>query len=80
MNWHDIIFFVGIWIFAIALIPTVISKDKPPIKTSLSTAIVMTIFAVNYFSLTLYLSALTSTVTAGLWYVIAYQKYQQKKK
>jgi len=36
--WQDIMFSLGSWIFAIALIPSIVNKEnKPDMKTSLQT-------------------------------------------
>ena len=56
MVWQDIVLSVGAWIFFIALIPSIKSRDKPAIMTSLPTGIVLVIFALTYATLGLWLS------------------------
>jgi hypothetical protein len=80
MLWQDWVFSVGTWVFAIALVPTIRGKEKPPLWTSIPTAIFLTLFAFTYFSLTLWLSAFSSLLTATTWYILAIQKLGQTKK
>jgi hypothetical protein len=79
MLWQDWVFSVGTWVFAIALVPTIRGKEKPPLWTSFPTAIFLTLFALTYFSLTLWLSAFSSLLTATAWSILAIQKLQQTK-
>jgi len=77
MLWQDWVFSIGTWVFAIALVPTIRGKEKPPLWTSIPTAFFLTLFALTYFSLTLWLSAFSSLLTATTWYTLAFQKYRQ---
>lgn len=80
MLWQDWVFSIGTWVFAIALIPTIKSKEKPPLSTSAPTAFFLALFAFTYFTLSLYLSAVSSLSTATAWFILALQKYRQIKK
>jgi len=80
MLWQDWVFSVGTWVFAIALVPAIRAKEKPPLKTSIPTAFFLYLFAVTYFTLSLRLSAFSSFLTATAWSVLALQKYRQLKK
>ncbi len=74
MTWQDIILSVGSWIFTIALIPSVISKDKPALSSSLTTAIVLTVYAVVYVTISLWTAAASTVLVAVMWYTLAIQK------
>jgi len=76
---QDLIISIGQIIFIVALLPTIFNKDKPPIKTSLPTGIILIIIAINFLSLTLYYSFITSLINGIEWLIIAYQKYKSKK-
>lgn len=72
MNWHDTVFTVGTVIFILALIPMAWNVDTAvPLKSSLSTGLVLAAFAINLLSLGLYFSAAAEVVTASLWLFIA---------
>lgn len=77
-HWQDYVIAVGSIIFVIALIPSVLGKHKPALSTSLLTGTVLLVFAMTYLTLSLWFAAITTTLTATLWYVLAVQKYLQK--
>ncbi len=79
MQWQDWIFSTGSIIFSIALVPSVLGKDKPALSTSLMTGTILAIYIVAYISLSLWFSAATSVLIAGTWFLLAYQKYRQDK-
>ncbi len=74
MHWQDIVLAAGSFVFAVALIPTVLSKEKPPLSTSLLTGITLLVFAVVYATLSLWLSFFSTCITAALWLTIAAQR------
>lgn len=79
MNWQDIIFSIGSWIFIIALIPTVLSKDKPPLSTSLITGSVLAVFVFAYATLDLWMATFSTAGISITWFIIAIQRYLQTK-
>lgn len=72
--WQDFVFTAGNVIFIVALIPTILSKEKPPLSTSVPTAAVLIAFAVTYGSLHLWYALTSATVTALAWSIIALQR------
>jgi hypothetical protein len=74
---QDYIFMIGGFIFILALIPTLRSSDKPPIKTSLMTGGVLATMSICYYTLALYLAWITTAITAVMWMAIAIQKHRQ---
>lgn len=76
MQWQDLVLGAGQIIFVVALLPSISSKDKPAFYTSVINAILLYMFAVIYLTLSLYLAALTITLTAAGWSILAYQKYK----
>jgi len=78
MLWQDWIITLGSLVFVIALFPSVLSKDKPALSTSLMTGTVLVIFALTYLTLSLWTSAVTTFLTGALWFVLAIQKYSSK--
>lgn len=78
MTWQDIVLMIGNFCFAIALIPTIRSKHKPPIATSAMTSIILIIFCIVYLSLGLNLGFIATALTAVCWLVILIQKKEKK--
>ena len=76
MAWQDYILTIGTILFIIALIPSIFSKDKPALATSLLTGSVLAIFAFVYATLSLWLTTITVSITSITWLILAYQKYK----
>lgn len=73
MTLQDFIIAGGTVILIIGLLPTIYSPYKPAIHSSFTYALVLTVFAMTFGSLGLYLSAGLTALNALLWYVIAGQ-------
>lgn len=71
---QDYVFTFGGVVFTVALIPALRDPQKPPVRTSATTAVLLAMFAVTYASLDLWLSAATACVTCALWGVLALQR------
>ncbi|MDP2734609.1 MAG: hypothetical protein Q8P12_00185 [bacterium] len=79
MAWQDIVISIGQWVLLIALIPSVTSKDKPALATSVLTGLVLTLFAFTFFTLSLLLSGASAALVAATWFLLAGQKYRQTR-
>lgn len=79
MVWQDVVLTAGSIIFIIALVPSVLSKDKPALTTSLMTGSVLAVFAIVYATLSLWLATVTVASTSLTWFILAYQKYAMNK-
>ncbi len=77
-NWQDYLIAVGSIIFIVALMPTLLSKQKPHLSTSLMTGTVLMAFAITYLTLKLWFAAATTAMTSVQWFVLAVQKILQK--
>lgn len=75
MIWQDWVISIGTWVILIALLQSVFSKDKPDIKTSIMTGTVLVAFALSYATLGLATSAVSTSLIAATWYVLAFQKF-----
>src|SRR3989344_1550121 len=64
----------------LSLLPSVFSKDKPALATSLITTSILFIYVYVYITMNLYMTALGTLTTGMLWGVLAYQKYRMDKK
>jgi len=73
-SWQDLVLLVGNIFFFIALIPSLLSTNKPSKWTSLMTGFVLTVFTFTYFSLNLTYSTFTVALTAVAWWILYFQK------
>ncbi|MEX0916965.1 MAG: hypothetical protein WDZ90_00330 [Candidatus Paceibacterota bacterium] len=73
-TWQDWVLAAGQLSFAVALVPSILSKHKPSAWTSALTALVLTTFVVVFFTLGLLYGAITSGVVAVCWYILLFQK------
>ncbi len=74
-HWQDYILAAGSLIFTIALIPSLRSKHKPAVSTSLITAGVLVAFAFTYITLSLWFSAIAISINGLAWIALAIQKH-----
>ena len=77
-SWQDLILSIGGLFFVIALLPSVFSKNKPALLTSVMNGVILAIFAVVYCTLSLWFSAFTLGMTCITWFILAIQKGLQK--
>lgn len=76
--WQDWIFALGSVVFMVALIPALRATEKPPVSTSLMTAMVLEIFATTQATLHLYVASIASVILAFEWATLAWQGLRQK--
>lgn len=79
MKWQDYVVSTGLVAFTIALIPSIKSKDKPALFTSLMTSGFMYIFSATFITLGLWATAAGQFLGASAWAVLAVQKYRQRR-
>jgi hypothetical protein len=77
MEWQDLVLGAGSVVFSIALIPSLLGREKPALGTSVLTGSALTAFIAVYASLSLWFSTVTTAVTALCWWTLAYQKVRQ---
>ena len=78
--WQEFVISTGQWFFVISLIPTLRSKNKPPLFTSLTTGLILLVFGYTFATMHMWNSSI-STFTVGMtWEVIAVQTILQGKK
>ena len=75
--WQDILIMCGGFILATSLLPTVLSKDKPPIATALPLCLVLGAYAVAFATLGFWLSMTTMTLQSILWGIVTIQKWRK---
>lgn len=80
MPWQDTVLMAGNIVFIFSLFPSILTKNKPSVWTSIFTATVLYIFVATYFSLGLWGSAVATLVVATLWTTLAIQKFLVDRK
>jgi hypothetical protein len=78
MSWQDLVLTVGQVIFVIALVPTVVGKDKPALQTSVLTSMVSFSFMAVYVSLSVPFASMTAALNGSMWFVLAVQKWRER--
>lgn len=78
--WQDYVLAISFLAFNVALLPSVLSKNKPAIGTRLMTAAFLIPGLIVYFSLRLWYSVVMTTVNLLLWLTLFMQKYRQAAK
>lgn len=80
MIWQDIGIMIIQWAALIALLPTVWSKDKPPLFTSIFTGGLMIALSLIFYTLHFWSSTISSLSVGVLWLIIGVQKYRADRK
>ena len=65
---------------ALALLPSIYSKEKPHFKTSILMAICLFIITVTNLTLNLWLGAAGTFANVVMWMILAFQKLQKKQR
>jgi hypothetical protein len=79
MIWQDIVIGVAQVFFVVALIPSITTKDKPALVTSIMNTTLMGIIATTQFTLGLWFSTITAVVIGLGHLTLAIQKAKTYK-
>jgi len=79
MRWQDIVISVAQIGFVIALLPSIRSKEKPAIATSIMNVILVCTIAMSLLTLRLWFSSFTAFLIAAAWAVLAIQTIKINK-
>lgn len=79
MVWQDIGIMIVQWAALVALLPTLWSKDKPPILTSIFTGTLLVALGFIFSTLHFWSSMISSLAVGIIWLVIGFQKYRIDK-
>jgi hypothetical protein len=74
MIWQDWTIAIGQFLFALALLPSIYSIEKPALWTCFMTASLLFVFGGVYFSLGLYIAVLSVLLCGAMWSVLLFQK------
>ncbi len=78
MIWQDIVITVVNYMFGLFLIPMLRSPNKPPLKSSGTTALGLFIMCFAFATLGLWLSAVAVFITASAWLTLFIQGIRGK--
>ena len=79
-SWQDVALAVSLLAFNVALVPSVVGKQKPRLATSLTTGLFILPQLVAFASLRLWYSFAMAFINASLWFTLAYQRKRQFRK
>lgn len=74
MIWQDMVPIIGNIVFAVALIPSILSKQKPHRLSCAMTAGVLFLYAGTFWTITLWYWSLATLVTATAWTILLFQR------
>lgn len=75
MMWQDLVLAVGGFGFAVALLPSVLSKTNKPARLScLMTGSILLAFCVVYLSFGLILGTISTLLTAVMWFILLFKR------
>lgn len=75
MIWQDAVLTLGSILLLVALVPSLLGKDKPASATSLVTGAVLLSFAATYWTLGLSFSGVVTAASGVCWLALAAQKF-----
>ena len=73
MVWQDIVIMVACFGFALALIPSILGKNKPARLSCLITVVLLTAIAVSFATLELWLSFWSEVTAIIAWGILLFQ-------
>lgn len=74
MIWQDILIMVGCFVLGFALLPSILSKEKPARSTCLMSFIILASFSVAFATLGLWLSLVAEVFVTVMWLVLLIQR------
>jgi len=77
--WQDYALSIIFSIFCFTLIPMLLAPEKPPLKSSIPTGLLLISAAAVYATLHLWFSTITQIIVGCQWLILAYQKWHQSK-
>ncbi|MGE5541261.1 MAG: hypothetical protein ACM3TU_03210 [Bacillota bacterium] len=75
--WQDYLLTVVQVFFCLTLIPMLFAREKPPLASSIPTALSLFLSSVVFFSLHLWLAAVSQAIVGIQWATLAYQRVRE---
>ncbi len=77
--WQDYVIMIGNFVFAIALMPSIFSKNKPAKTTCVMTYLMLAIFCYTFYTLNMIGSSVSSGISSALWLTLHLQQLGKDK-
>ena len=74
MTWQDVVIGIGQFVFTLALLPSIVSDDKPAKLTCLITAAMLVFFSFTYATLDMWLSSGSCALCGFCWCILLFQE------
>lgn len=78
MSWQDFLFSFGGVILSVMMLPMIRDTQKPPIKTALAMAVILTAYAVAEWTLALFGASVFTSLQIAAWVILGVQRWKQK--
>lgn len=78
--WQDYVLTAVQISFCLTILPMLFADEKPPLITSVSTAITIFVMVATVASLHLWLAAASQSVVGIQWLILAYQKWHSSRR
>jgi len=78
--WQDLVFMIGGFIFAPALLFSIKAKTLPALKTSIPTVLVLSVFTGTYLTMHYYLAVISTALTVAAWAALMIQAFKVRSK
>ncbi len=79
MTWQDVVLFLGGFILAGGILPAIRATEKPPLATTGTLVLMLSIFFVVFLTLRLWLTALSILLQGSLWAVVLAQTLRRRR-
>lgn len=79
MTWQSVVLALGQILFIVALLPSIFTKDKPEIWTSVMTGLVALSISITYLTLDIKLASVMAFLNFIAWSILAIQRHRQPK-
>ena len=76
--WQDVVFAVGGFVLSGGLVAMVTQHEKPPLRSSLTSAAVLTAYVAAMATLGLWLAAASTAVQVVIWLTLVVQRLRQR--
>ena len=78
MIWQDILITAGTFVLSVAMIPTLRGSQKPPIASSIPTALVLASFSIAFVTMGLTASCIGAAIQSIVWSTLFIQRIKQE--
>ncbi|MEK7603460.1 MAG: hypothetical protein AAB459_04455 [Patescibacteria group bacterium] len=74
--WQDKVIAACQLLFFFTMLPSILSKHKPALATSIMNCVLVTVIVFCFFTLDLWYSVATAIPASAAWFILAVQKFR----